>query len=202
MAMAQTLLDRYGVLPSEAVAHEPFASFSEIYPVLKELEQAGKLRRGYFIEGLAATQFAEPGADDRLRILRESRDAPAALVLAATDPANPYGSILPWPESAARPQRAASARVIIHDGRLVAYLSRTGYGLQTFLPADEEARPEIEKVVVAALKQLVDGFARRTLEIKEIDGGRAHDAQFGRALLAAGFTATSDGYFYVGGLKG
>lgn len=202
MAMARTLLARYGVLPSEALVQEPFASFSEVYPVLKELEQVGKVRRGFFVQGLAATQFAEPGADDRLRILRDSSAAATALVLAATDPANPYGSVLPWPEGAMRPQRAAAARVIIHDGRLLAYLSRTGNALQTFVPEDEEGRAAVEPVIAAALKQLVDNLSQRSLELKEIDGIRARDARLGSALLQAGFTATSDGYFYVRGSKG
>lgn len=198
MCMARTLLNRYGVLPSEAFAYEPFTTFSEIYPVLKELEQAGKVRRGYFVEGLAATQFAEPGADDRLRVLRETHPPATALVLAATDPANPYGAILPWPDGATRPQRAALARVIIYDGRLVAYVSRTGHSVQTFLPDDhEESRAMIEPMIAQALAHLVDSFALRSFEIKEINGGRARDASFGQALVAAGFVATSDGYFYV-----
>jgi ATP-dependent helicase Lhr and Lhr-like helicase len=197
MRMARTLINRYGVLPSEAFAHEPFASFSEVYPVLKELEQAGKLRRGYFVEGLAATQFAEPGADDRLRVLRETNPPSAALVLAATDPANPYGAILPWPDCATRPQRAALARVVIYDGRLVAYVSRTGHSVQTFLPDDDEAQSTIELMTAQALVHEVDSFAQRSFEIKEINGGRARDASFGQALVAAGFVGTSDGYFYV-----
>ncbi len=199
VAITRTLLGRYGVLPSEAFAQEPFANFGEVYPVLKELEQAGKVRRGYFVQGLAATQFAEPGADDRLRILRDRSAAPVPLVLAATDPANPYGSLLPWPEAATRPQRAAQARVVIHDGTLVAYLSRTGHSLQTFLPEDDEARAVVERVIATALKQLVDGLRQRSIELKEIDGERAREARFGRALAEAGFTATTDGYFYVAG---
>jgi len=207
MLMARTLLNRYGVLPSEAFAHESFASFSEVYPVLKELEQAGKVRRGYFVDGLAATQFAEPGADDRLRVLRETNPPATALVLAATDPANPYGAILPWPDCAPRPQRAALARVVIYDGRLVAYVSRTGHSVQTFLPDHsaassedhEEIRPAIEQMIAQALVHQVDSYAQRSFEIKEINGGRARDASFGQSLVTAGFVATSDGYFYVGG---
>ena len=199
MLMARTLLNRYGVLPSEAFAHEPFASFSEVYPVLKELEQAGKVRRGYFVEGLAATQFAEPGADDRLRVLRETNPPATALVLAATDPANPYGAMLPWPDCPTRPQRAALARVVIYDGRLVAYVSRTGHSVQTFLPDDEATRSVIESMIARALVHQVDSHAQRSFELKEINGGRARDASLGQALVTAGFVGTSDGYFYVGG---
>jgi ATP-dependent Lhr-like helicase len=198
MLMTQTLLGRYGVLPSEAFAFESFGTFSEVYPVLKELEQAGKVRRGYFVQGLAATQFAEPGADDRLRLLRDNKPDAGARVLAATDPANPYGSILPWPDAVTRPQRAAGARVILCDGELIGYLSRTGYTLQTFLPLDEESRAGVERAIAQALKRMVDEFVQRTLEIKEIDGGRARESVLGPVLVAAGFTATSDGYFYSG----
>ena len=200
--MARTLLDRYGILPSETLANERFATFSEIYPVLKAMEEAGKIRRGYFVKGLAATQFAQPGADDRLRLLRDSNDQASALVLAASDPANPYGAALPWPESSSRPQRAAGARVILHDGRLVAYLSRTGHSLVTFAPNDEARRSTVENVLARGLANLVDRHSQRTVEINEIDGEPARQSPLGQALVAAGFTATSDGYFYRGAVAG
>jgi hypothetical protein len=88
--------------------------------------------------------------------------------------------------------------VILCDGELIAYLSRTGHNLQTFLPDDEAARPGVELAIAEALKRMVDELSRRTLEIKDIDGRRAREAPFGAVLLAAGFTATNDGYFYVG----
>jgi len=133
-------------------------------------------------------------------VLRETHPPATALVLAATDPANPYGAILPWPDCPTRPQRAALARVVIYDGRLVAYVARTGHSVQTFLPDDhEETRPVIESMIAQALVHQVDSHAQRSFEIKEINGSRARDASFGQALVAAGFVATSDGYFYVGG---
>src|SRR5450432_3158027 len=103
-ALAETLLDRYGVLTRGAVQAESVAGgFAAVYRVLKAFEDAGRCRRGYFVEGLGAAQFALPGAVDRLRT-RAGPDAetPRAIVLAATDPANPYGAALPWPTRAVR----------------------------------------------------------------------------------------------------
>ena len=106
-ALAEALLERHGVLTRGAVyAEDPPGGFAAVYAVLSALEERGSARRGYFVEGLGAAQFAVPGAVDRLRALDdpegrvESRSGPAprALVLAATDPANPYGAALPWPE--------------------------------------------------------------------------------------------------------
>src|SRR5204863_1242326 len=109
---ATALLERYGVVTRVGVAAEDFGGgFSAVYPVLKAMEDAGRARRGYFVEGLGAAQFAVPGAEDRLRALRESPAEPLTLVLAATDPANPYGAVLPWP--AEGPQRAAGAQVVL-----------------------------------------------------------------------------------------
>ena len=105
-ALAQVLLARYGVLAREAVHAEGIAGgFSAVYPVLKAMEEAGRARRGYFVAGLGATQFALPGAEERLRALREPERGAAAAVLAATDPANPYGAALPRPARSARPAR-------------------------------------------------------------------------------------------------
>jgi ATP-dependent Lhr-like helicase len=99
-ARTRQLLERHGVLTREAAHAEGLdGGFSAIYPILKALEDAGKVRRGYFVAGRGATQFALPGALDRLRALREPEEEPRAVVLAATDPANPYGTALPWPGS-------------------------------------------------------------------------------------------------------
>ncbi|HEY4119772.1 MAG TPA: crosslink repair DNA glycosylase YcaQ family protein, partial [Byssovorax sp.] len=98
-ALTRALLDRHGVVTREAVQAEGIeGGFSAVYEVLKAMEEAGRVRRGYFVEGLGATQFALPGADDRLRALREAPREPGVVVLAATDPANPYGAALAWPE--------------------------------------------------------------------------------------------------------
>ena len=154
-ALALQLLNRYGILTREAVASENIpGGFSAVYDVLKALEESGRIRRGYFVAGLGATQFALPSAVDLLRQLRTEPPAekPEFVQLAASDPANPYGSVLRWPdlpvmdddaESAPRVlTRAAYAEVILRNGQLVAWLRRNNPNLLVFLPADEPERSQ------------------------------------------------------------
>ncbi len=158
-ALALQLLNRYGVLLRECAAAENIpGGFSAVYPVLKALEESGRIRRGYFVAGLGATQFALPAAIDMLRSLRNApllpdSGKPEFVLLAATDPANPYGSTLRWPEipveaedSETAPRaitRAAYAQVVLCAGRLVAWLRRGNPNLLVFLPADEPERSQI-----------------------------------------------------------
>ena len=138
-ALATQLLERHGVLTREAVQSEGIpGGFSAVYPVLKAMEQAGKVRRGYFVAGLGAAQFALPGAEDRLRKHREPDDDAAVTLVAADDPANVYGAAIGWPESTGRPARTAGARVVLHAGRLVGYVGKTGHSVLTFLPDPED----------------------------------------------------------------
>src|SRR4029434_9680369 len=110
-AFTQQLLARHGVVTREAVAAENVpGGFGLIYPVLKGLEDTGRIRRGYFVAGLGATQFAMPGALDLLRSLRDAPDEVEIAVLAATDPANPYGATLKWPAFAPDGASARQAR--------------------------------------------------------------------------------------------
>jgi ATP-dependent Lhr-like helicase len=155
-ALAMQLLHRYGVLLREHVAAENVpGGFSAVYDVLKTLEESGRIRRGYFVGGLGATQFALPAAVDLLRQLRTEPPAekPEFVQLAATDPANPYGSVLRWPdlpvaeedsESAPRVlTRAVYAEVILRNGQLVAWLKRGNPNLLVFLPAEEPERSQV-----------------------------------------------------------
>jgi ATP-dependent Lhr-like helicase len=152
-ALALQLLNRYGVLTREAVAAENVpGGFSAVYDVLKALEESGRIRRGYFVAGLGATQFALPAAVDLLRQLRNEPplEKPEFVQLAATDPANPYGSVLRWPDlpvaeedSETAPRiltRAAYAEVILRNGQLVAWVRRNNPNLLVFLPAEEPER--------------------------------------------------------------
>ena len=154
-ALAMQLLHRYGVLLREHVGAENVpGGFSAVYDVLKALEESGRIRRGYFVGGLGATQFALPAAVDLLRQLRTEPPAekPEFVQLAATDPANPYGSVLGWPElppmdedaeSAPRVlTRAVYAEVILRNGELVAWLRRGNPNLLVFLPAEEPERSQ------------------------------------------------------------
>src|SRR5439155_512031 len=128
-AVAQQLLARHGVITREAVGAEAIpGGFGSVYPVLKAMEDSGRVRRGYFVAGLGATQFALPGALDLLRSLRDAPDEAEVAVLAATDPASPYGAMLKWPATLAAdagrgPTRTVGATVILVDGALGAYLA-------------------------------------------------------------------------------
>jgi ATP-dependent Lhr-like helicase len=195
-ALARALLGRYGVLTREAVhAEEVPGGFSAVYPVLKAMEEAGRARRGYFVAGLGAAQFALPGADDRLRALRDRPEAPATYVLAATDPANPYGAALPWPESpGGRPQRVPGAQVVIRDGELCAYARGAERSVLTFFPAEDPERQKAAAAVAEALAGLVEGGRRRALLVSRVDGGDPAQSPLGPALAARGFTPGSRGY--------
>ena len=192
-AQSLALLERHGVLTREAVASEGIVGgFSAVYPVLRAMEEAGRIRRGYFVDGLGAAQFALVGALDRLRAERdgaEGSDRAGAYLLAATDPANPFGAALPWPrrdEADRRPlQRAAGAYVAIVDGEAAIYLERGGTTLQTLAPADDAS---VASAALQALGILVaDGRAREVV-IRKVDGLPVAESPWRDGLLAAGFT--------------
>ncbi len=195
-ALARVLLERYGVLTREAVHAEDIAGgFSAVYAVLGAMEQAGKIRRGYFVAGLGGAQFALAGADERLRALREPGESPEICVLATTDPANPYGAALPWPERpGTRLARAAHSRVVLVDGALAAYLSRDVRSVWTFLPDDEPERSQVAAALARGLAGLVGG-PRRTLVVGQIDGVDAQLSPLAPTLERAGFAMTSQGLF-------
>ena len=197
-ATTMALLERWGVLTREAVhAEDVPGGFSAVYSIAKAMEEAGRVRRGYFVAGLGAAQFALPGADDRLRALRNAPEDEESrtVVLAATDPANPYGSAVAWPEGGgARPQRAAGAQVILHQGRLAAWLSRADRNLATFLPESEPARSETAAAIAAALAALVASGRRNVLLVARVDGEDPARSPLAPFLAEAGFLAGSRGY--------
>jgi ATP-dependent Lhr-like helicase len=179
------LMDRHGVLTREAVLAEGApGGYAGVYGVLRALEESGKVRRGYFVEGLGAAQFAAPGAVDRVRELREPGRESVVLALAAADPAQPYGAALPWPESAGRPARTAGAYLVLADGVPAAFVERGGRTLLTFADGASADWPD----AVASLVK--DGRVRR-LELSRIDGEPASASPFADRLRAAGFV---DGY--------
>src|SRR5947208_1831271 len=138
-AQVRELLERHGVLTRETVRAEGLAGgFASAYGILKAMEDAGRVRRGYFVAGCGAAQFALAGAVDRLRAVRDRPTEPEAVILAATDPANPYGAALPWPErpEGRKPMRTAGAVAILVDGRLAGWLGRGEEQLLTSI-ADE-----------------------------------------------------------------
>jgi ATP-dependent Lhr-like helicase len=200
-ALVRTLLERHGVLTREAIHAENVpGGFTAVYDVLKAMEDAGRARRGYFVAGLGATQFALPGADDRLRALKDEPATHRTVVLAATDPANPYGAALPWPEKeGAHPARVAGAQVILLDGALVAFARRTERNVVTYLPNDEPERSQAARAVAQALAALVDEGGRSALLVGQVDGDDPRESVLSPQLEEAGFTAGARGFLKRGG---
>ena len=172
-ATARQLVERHGVVTREAVLAEGVVGgYASVYGVLKVLEERGQVRRGYFVSGLGAAQFALPGAVDRLRQSRRRADddggATGAIappvVLAATDPAQPYGATLAWPESAGRPARTGAAVVVLRDGVPIAWYDRRSHHLVTF-PHTHDDRSWAE----ALADQVRDGRLRK-VEVRKVDG--------------------------------
>ena len=207
-ALALTLLERHGVLTRGAVAAERIAGgFAAVYPVLRAMEDAGQCRRGYFVEGLGGAQFALPGAVDQMRALadpgaaglsrppRQGHSPERALVLAAADPAQPYGAALPWPDrpgetaSSHRPGRKAGALTVLVEGSLALYVERGG---RTLLSWTDD--PERLAASAAALAAAVRDGALGRLTVERADGERAGgDSPLTQALEAAGFRPTPRG---------
>ena len=203
VAAADALLDRYGIVTRGVVVAERLpGGFSAVYPVLRAAEEAGRTRRGYFVEGLGAAQFALPGAVDRLRARTPAPSADAAiptLVLAATDPANPFGAALPWPPAQPPPgaevgrrghlpARKAGALVVVVDGRCVIYVERGGRTLLSFTDDAADLQPAADALALA----VHDGLLGK-LAIERADGAPITSSALGGALEAAGFRPTPRG---------
>ena len=203
-ATAMQLVERHGVVTREAVLAEGVVGgFASVYGVLKVLEDRGQVRRGYFVSGLGAAQFALPGAVDRLRSIRRPDDpmfppnpgdldgsaATATVVLSATDPAQPYGGTLPWPESPGRPARIGAALVVLHHGVPLVWHDRRSHHLVTF---DSAA---VDHEWASALGALVEDGRVRSVEIRKVNGAGVAESADGQWVTEiarrAGFT---DGY--------
>ncbi len=187
-AWAEQLIERHGLVTRDAVLAEGLAGgFAWLYPVLAAMEDAGRVRRGYFVEGLGGAQFAAPGALDRLRA---SADAGAPVVLAAADPANPYGAALAWPgEAEGRAGRSAGAYVVLVDGTLAAFVERGGRKVLTF--TDEPG------TIGGAIADLYARRLRRAT-VETIDGEPAASTPLGGALRAHGYVTSYKGLAYRG----
>jgi len=210
-AQALSLLERHGILIRGAVAAEHVSGgFGALYPVLRALEDAGQCRRGYFVEGLGAAQFALPGAVDRMRAMADAARAAAVpadpwatlpagpgrrvVVLPAADPANAYGAALPWPErpgdsaTGHKPGRKAGALVVLSDGELVLYVERGGKTLLSWT-----SDPALLDPASAALAAAVRAGALGRLTVERADGSGVYDSPLARALESAGFRPTPKG---------
>jgi ATP-dependent helicase Lhr and Lhr-like helicase len=180
-ALAELMLERYGVLTREQVLAEGLAGgFSAIYPELTALETLGVARRGYFVEGLGGAQFALPGAVERLRGSGDAESAP--VVLAAVDPAQPYGAALPWP-AGKRALRVAGAYVVLAGGDPILYLERGGRGLLTLA---DDGDPRAADALEALVEEVRRGRIKR-LALEKVDGEAALTSPLAPTLLALGF---------------
>jgi ATP-dependent Lhr-like helicase len=188
-AWAQLVLDRHGVVARPTALAENYpGGFTNLYPIYSHLEETGRIRRGYFVEGLGGSQFALPGAVDLLR----SESKPETVVLSATDPANPYGGILRWPESPdVRLARDAGAYVVLHGGELIGYLDKGRRGLTLFDP-DSSLFGEVS----GALADVASRFRRLTL--MTVNGSPAPTSPLAPALTEWGFATAPRGLTYRG----
>jgi len=216
-ALTEALLDRHGILTRGAVGAEDVpGGFSGVYPVLRAFEDAGRSRRGYYVETLGAAQFAVPGAVDRMRALAAADERRAeepmwtapgpqlgpparpddtltAVVLAATDPANPFGAALAWPDrppeqGGHRPGRKAGAVVVVVDGNLVLYVEKGGRSLLSWTEQATVVQPAADALAVA-----VREGALGRLAVERADGEHVLASDLGHALETAGFRPTPRG---------
>jgi ATP-dependent helicase Lhr and Lhr-like helicase len=211
-AWTELLLQRHGVVTREVASIEGISGgFGALYDVFKALEESGRIRRGYFVAGVGGMQFALPGVLEQLRALRGGDGPPAVVHLAATDPANPWGSVLKWPVASSGPDarpdlrrslaRTAHAMVILIDGALAAYFTRGGKQLQVFLPDDEPDRTQHAAALGRRLKLLASAPERRGLLIAEIDGEPAEQHPLAPQLREVGFLPSAQGYFLPRGAR-
>ena len=188
-ALAELLLERQGIVTRDGVRGEGIrGGYGAVYAELKALETLGVCRRGYFVEGLGGAQFALPGAVERLRELRASavRDGPEALVLAAADPAQPYGAALPWPRrSGARAARVAGAWVVLLDGEAALFVERGGRSLVPLRDPD----PDWLRPALAALVAHVRAGGAKRLAVERFDGAPVVETDVMELLVEAGFLA-------------
>ena len=184
-ALAELLLERYGILTREQVRAEGIpGGFAAVYPELSQLEILGTVRRGYFVEGLGGAQFALPGAVERMRSTG-SDDLP--VVLPAVDPGQPYGAVLPWPAGestdAMRPRRVAGAYVVLSQGEPVLFVERGGRALETLVAGGD---PRVEPALLALVEEVRVGRIKR-VALELVNGGAAMSSELAPLLIALGF---------------
>lgn len=212
VAHGEAWLDRYGVLTrGSVVAEDVLGGFALAYKVLSGFEESGKAMRGYVIDGLGAAQFSTPAIIDRLRGLADSPDVtgwpsgttePETFVLAACDPANPYGAALPWPQrddadgkTTGGPTRSAGALVVLIDGLPIAHLTRGGKTLTTFIESlpDGIDPAEVYPRLVSALTDMVARGALSPLVVEKCNGSPIHKTDAAAHLREAGAGITPKG---------
>jgi ATP-dependent Lhr-like helicase len=186
-ALAEVLLERYGVVTRETVRAEGIAGgFSALYAELSKLETLGTARRGYFVESLGGAQFALSAAVERLRGLRTDENEGGALVIAVTDPANPYGASLPWPKrdyTGRGPARVPGAQLVTIGGEPVLFAEKNGRNLVPLAdPSDERLHQALE-----ALAEHVHKGRLRQLSVERFDGEPVVGSPMEPILIELGF---------------
>ena len=185
-ALAELLLERQGIVTRDGVRGEGITGgYGAVYGELRALETIGACRRGYFVDGLGGAQFALPGAVERLRELRAGDDRDT-LVLAAADPAQPYGAALPWPKRAgARAARVAGAHVVLLGGEAVLFVERGG---RTLVPLRDPSEDWLRDGLDALVAWVRAGHAKR-LAVERFDGQPVAETDAMALLVEAGFLA-------------
>jgi ATP-dependent Lhr-like helicase len=194
---ARQLLVRHGIVMREtAIAENLAGGYPAIYPALKTMEENGWIRRGMFVAGMGAAQFAMTAAVDMLRSLRAEPEKPEAVHLAANDPANPYGSLLAWPGANHSMARAAGASVVLINGQLAAFLRRRNPAIRVLLPENEPDRTRFARELAKKLAEVaIRRQGRRSgLLIGEINDAPAREHFLGRFLEEAGFVSSAPGF--------
>jgi ATP-dependent Lhr-like helicase len=195
MAWTQTLMERYGIVSREAaVAEQIPGGFTPLYQTFKALEESGRVRRGYFVEGLSGAQFAWSQTVDRLRAEPDPGERKQPLVLSTPDPANPYGALLPWPPNAGRPRRAAGTFTVMVEGHPVLFAEKGARKLISFPKVEE---PEFLEAALRGLDQIARGVRGKMLQIAEIDGMPAAKSPLYPAMKAFGFRDDYHGLMYM-----
>jgi ATP-dependent Lhr-like helicase len=203
--IAQQLLARHGIIMREtAIAENIPRGYNAVYPALKTMEESGWIRRGMFVAGMGAAQFAATSAVDMLRSLRSEPTPPETVALAASDPANLYGTLLPWPRTESEEGETAShsmsrtsgAGVILINGLLAAFLRRRNSAMRLFLPENEPEHTQFARELAKKLAELaVRRQGRRTgLLIGEINNAPAREHFLVPFLEEAGFVNTAMGF--------
>lgn len=192
LAWCRVLAERYGLVCARVAQVDGIqGGFASLYPVLKAMEDGGQFRRGYFVNGLGGAQFCSPAVVEQLRD-RSSDSAKEMVWLSAVDPANPYGSLLPWPgstqESGAKgPRRVAGAWTLLRQGNPLLYVGASRRNVHTF-PALRSAEDSVVKAAFAQLN-LLPRSGRRLLIVEKVDGESVTqtDTALREALTDAGF---------------
>jgi len=215
--VAELLLERHGIVTREHVRAERIpGGFATLYDSFGALETLGTCRRGYFVEGLGGAQFALPGAVERLRAQRVEPPGPSTdaagrplpvLVIDAVDPAQPYGTLLPWPDppegdperpadaKAPAPQRAVGAKVVLVGPDPLLFVERSGRGIQVLVRYDDERLPiALAELVRAVADGRVTADPRKGLQLERLDGVAALGHPLEPLLEPAGFRPAATKY--------